>query len=103
MTDPRPLRVPISEAAKRGLSWVNETAVDRRVVLTRFGQTTTVVDSAERLDDTVAKIDLAARAVTDHFADAALDRTGRVSLADVIGKLGLDPEAVRARAEELRS
>lgn len=103
MTDPRPLRVPISEAAKKGVSWVSETAVERRVVLTRFGQPAAVVDSAERLDGAVAKIDATARAITDHFADAALERTGRHSLDDVISKLGLDPAAVRARAEELRS
>lgn len=103
MTDPRPLRVPISEAAKRGVSWVSETAAERRVVLTRFGRPTAVVDGAERLDDAVAKIDVAARAVTDHFADVAAERTSRHSLADVISKLGLDPEAVRARAQELRA
>lgn len=102
MTDTRPLRVPISEAAKRGISWVGETAAERRVVLTRFGRSTAVVDGAERLDATIAKIDLTAQAITDHFAEVADDRTGRHSFADVIDKLGLDPEAVEARAHEIR-
>lgn len=97
-----PLRVPIAEAAKRGVSWLNETARERRILLTRFGRVDSVIDSAERLDATVEKIDVAARSVTEHFAEIARGRTGSHSLEAVCEKLGVDPARVRARAGELR-
>lgn len=103
MTNARPLRVPIAEAAKRGVSWLSETAGERRILLTRFGRVASVVDSAQRLDDTIAKIDVAARSITDHFAEVSRERVGAHSLEDVCGKLDLDLSRVRARADELRS
>lgn len=98
----RPLRVPISEATKRGVSWLNETAAERRVLLTRFGRVNSVVDSAERLDASAAKIDAARREVVEHYADEALSRSHRSSLEDVCSKLGIDVDRVRKRAAELR-
>lgn len=102
MTSGRPLRVPIAEAAKRGVSWLNETAGERRILLTRFGRVESVIDSAERLDATVDKIDLAARSVAQHFAEIAHGRTGAHGLEAVCEKLGIDPVRVHARAAELR-
>lgn len=92
-----PLRVPIQEAAKRGVSWLNETAHDRRVLLTRFGRVDAVVDSAERLDETAAKVQRASREVVERFADLGSGRSSRWSLEEVCTKLGIDPERV-ARA-----
>lgn len=101
VTTEQQLRVPIQEAAKRGVSWLNEVAHERRVLLTRFGRVDAVVDSAERLDETAAKVEVASREVVERFADLALGRSSRWSLADVCSKLGLDPERVRGRAREL--
>lgn len=98
----RPLRVPISEATKRGVSWLNETATERRVLLTRFGRVNAVVDSAERLDATAAKVDAARREVVEAYADQALRRARRLRLEDVCAKLGIDADRVRARAAHLR-
>lgn len=97
----RPLRVPIQEASKRGVSWLNEMAAERRILLTRFGRVGAVVDSAERLEETVARVDAARREVVERFADDALSRSASWSLDDVCAKLDLDPVRVRERAAEL--
>lgn len=96
------LRVPISVASKRGVSWLSETAAERRVVLTRFGAAQAVVDSAERIDDGAVRIREAARLVVERYAQAGLDRSQTATLADACAKLGVDPARVRARAEALR-
>ncbi|MGI8632165.1 MAG: DUF222 domain-containing protein [Solirubrobacterales bacterium] len=100
--DKKPLRVPISVASQRGVSWLSETAAGRRVVLTRFGAVQAVVDSAERIDEGAARIRDAARLVVERYAEAGLGRANTVALADACAKLGLDPARVRARAEALR-
>lgn len=97
----RPLRVPISEASKRGVSWLNDTVSERRILLTKFGQTTSVVDSAERLDELAARID-EAREVVERYADAALERTSRFTLQEACEKLGLDIDRVLERSRQLR-
>lgn len=95
------LRVPIQTASKRGVSWLNETASERRVLLTKFGRVDSVVDSAERLDETVEKVEIAAREVVERFADLAADRSSKWSLEEVCAKVGLDAERVRVRARSL--
>lgn len=98
----KPLRVPISAAAKRGVSWLNEQAGDRRVILTRFGRPGAVVESAERLDETARIVREARREVVESMCDVAAERAGtRRGLTEVCEALGLDPERVRARAREL--
>ena len=99
--DDRPLRVPIQEASKRGVSWLNDTASERRILLTRVGRVNAVIDSAERLDETAAKVEAARREVVEQFADMALDRSSSWSLDEVCTKLGLDVDRVRARAAAL--
>lgn len=101
-TEP-PLRVPIQEASKRGVSWLNETAADRRILLTKFGRVDSVVDSAERLDATAEKVDIAAREIVERFADLSLARSRRWSLDDVCAKLGIDAAQVRERSARLRA
>lgn len=98
----RPLRVPISEATKRGVSWLNETAASRRVLLTRFGRVNTVVDTAERLDASAAKVEAARREVVEAYADHGLARARTLTLEEVCARLGLEAERVRGRAAELR-
>lgn len=98
----KPLRVPISAAAERGVSWLNEQAEDRRIILTKFGRPGAVVDSAERLDETARVVREARREVVASMCDVAAERAGtRRGLAEVCEALGLDPERVRARAREL--
>lgn len=102
MTTLEPLRVPTSIAAKRGVSWLAEQARDRRVLLTRFGQPTAAIDSAERLDESSRLIVAARREVVESLADAALDRAGPArDLDEVCARLGLDIERVRARSKQL--
>lgn len=98
----KPIRVPISLASKRGVSWLSETAGERRVILTRFGSPQAVVDSAERVDEGAALLREASSLVVGRYADAAASRTEFRSLEDACGLLGLDYEQVRARAAALR-
>lgn len=100
-TSTKPLRVPINVAAERGVSWLNEQATDRRIVLTRFGKSASVVDSAARLDDTVARVDAAASAVVESFCDLAGARAAGHSLEEVCERLGLDVAEVRKRSAQL--
>ena len=47
------LRMPVSVAARKGVSAVAATAADQRVVLTSLGRPVAVVDAADRLDEAV--------------------------------------------------
>ena len=97
-----PLRVPITAAAERGVSWLNDQAAERRVVLTKFGRPGAVVDSAERLDETARLVRQARREVVEHLCEVAMDRAGRThSLGVVCDRLGRDAERVRERARDL--
>lgn len=98
----KPLRVPMSVASTKGVSWLADTAAEQRVILTRFGSPHAVVDSAERLDADAVLLRDASRAVVDNYADRAGDVSEFRSLDEVCSKLGLDPERVRARAAELQ-
>lgn len=99
-TEP-PLRVPITVASKKGVSWLNETAAHRRVLLTRHNRVNSVVDSAERLDETARLVQTTRREVVDAFSDLASTRTTGLSLSKVCAELGLDEARVHARAREL--
>ena len=98
----QPLRVPVTEASKRGVSWLNETAASRRVLLTRFGRIDSVVDSPDRLDKVASEVADARREVVESFAEVALTRSQHHSLAEVCARLDIDPQKVRARAQQLR-
>lgn len=101
MDDPtRPLKVPISVASERGVSWLNETAQQRRVVLTRFGKPGAVVDSAERFDEVAREIAAARREIVEQLGDLAQGRTRSVSLDEVCLRLGVDVERVHERVRD---
>lgn len=100
--DTRPLKVPISQAAERGVSWLNEIAEQRRVILTRFGQPGAVVDSAARLDETARVVTATRRDVVEQLAELAAGRAAGHALDQVCARLGLDLERVHQRAGELR-
>ena len=84
--------MPVSVAARKGVSAVAATAAEQRVVLTSLGRPVAVVDAADRLD-----------AVVESLADRARSRSTSHSLADVCARLGIDEAAVRTRAESLRT
>lgn len=92
--------MPISVAARTGISSVSALAKERRVVLTSHGRPVAVVDSAERLDDAVRRMREASTVVLDAAADLVAARTGTLDLDGVCDRLGLDPAEIRRRAAE---
>lgn len=60
-----------------------------------------MVDSAERLDQSAARIDDAAQVVIEAFSGVSASRTLPNSLDDVCKRLNLDPDKIRERATEL--
>ena len=100
--EPGPLRVPIAAAAERGVSWLNDLAAERRVVLTKYGRPSAVVDSAERLDTTARMVGEARREVVERLGEVAAGRARAWHELDVVcERLGVDPARVRARARQL--
>jgi len=84
------------------VSWLNDQAADRRVVLTKFGRPGAVVDSAERLDETARLVRQARREVVEQMCEVAAGRAGRAhSLDAVCERLGIDVEKVHERARQL--
>ena len=95
-------RMPINVASRKGVSALATASAENRVLLTNHGRPVAVVDSAERLDEDMRRIREAARVVVETYANTALEhRPATLDLAAVCERLGLDPERVRARAEEL--
>lgn len=99
----RPLKVPISAAAERGVSWLNEAAQKQRIVLTRFGKPGAVIDSAERLDETARTVSTTRREIVEQLADLARGRAKPHSLDDVCARLGIDIGRVHQRAHARRA
>lgn len=98
-----PTRVPITIASRLGVSRLATDSEKGRVALTSHGRVVAVVDSAERLDADARLIRESAAAVIDAASDLVASRGRRFTLAETCGKLGIDPERVRTRAEELRN
>ena len=94
------LRIPISVAARKGVSAVAASAGDQRVLLTNHGRTVAVVDSAERIDADLRVVREAALAVLDAAANLVSDRSRKFSLDEVCARLGVDPDVVRRRSGE---
>lgn len=76
-------------------------SADARIVLTSHGRTVAVVDSAERLDESVRKTREAAAAVIDAAAGLVAGRGAWLSLDDACERLGIRKGAVLARANEM--
>ncbi len=92
------LQMPISVAARKGVSAVAAEASDRRVVLTSLGRPVAVVDSAARIDEQARALREGARQIIETYATAALDGAATMSLTELCARLGLDEAAVRSRA-----
>ncbi|TFB59023.1 hypothetical protein E3N86_12335 [Cryobacterium sp. Hz7] len=97
------LRMPVSTAARKGISAVAADAAQQRIVLTRMGHDVAVIDSAERLDETVRVLRDTSREVLGAYANLAEARGGQNSLADVCARLGLNETVVRERAVRLQA
>jgi hypothetical protein len=94
-------RMPVSVAARKGVSALAHEAADHRVILTSLGRAVAVVDSPERVDEDLRLLRNAARTVVESMADLVANRTGRLSLEEACAKLGISEQAVKARAEQL--
>lgn len=91
----------MSVAASMGVSKVAAQSADSRIALTSHGRTVAVVDSAERIDESVRKTREAAAAVIDAAADLVAGRGEWLSVDEVCVRLGIGKETVLARAAEL--
>jgi ribosome biogenesis SPOUT family RNA methylase Rps3 len=100
MSERETLRVPVSQAASKGISWLSGLAEEYRVILTKFGNPTVVIESAEEADEVLRTVTEARREVVENFADAAVSRSARFSLEEVCARLDIDPERVRQRVQE---
>jgi PHD/YefM family antitoxin component YafN of YafNO toxin-antitoxin module len=97
-----PLRVPISAAAARGISWLNEQAAVRRVALTKYGRPVAVIDSAERLEETARLVRETRREVVEQMCEVAAGRAGQTHTLDTVcERLGIDLGRVHERARQL--
>ena len=92
--------VPITVAARKGVSALPGMAAEKRVVLTSHGRPVAVVDSAQRADETQRHLNEAAWAVLDWAGERVGSCCAEFSLDDVCARLGFDPETIRARAAE---
>ncbi len=90
----------MSTAARKGISAVAAQAATERVVLVSHGRAVAVVEDAERLHAGVRLMRDAALAVLDAAADKVSDSSRKFDLDTVCTRLGLDADAVRARAEQ---
>lgn len=92
----------MSSASRMGVSRLAAESESKRVALTSHGRVVAVVDSAERIDEDVRRMREAAVTVLDAAADLVSQRGTTLDLDATCQKLGIDPAAVRERAEVLR-
>ncbi len=94
--------MPMAVASRKGISSVAAESQLHRVLLTVHGRVVGVVDSADRLDEDLRTLRVAAHEAVNLAADIGLENVpARFSLAEVCGKLGIDEERVHARAREM--
>lgn len=97
------VNLPVSVAARKGVSALAELSADKRVALTSHGRVVAVVDSPDRVDAEVREVREAAWAIMEAAADLAAQRSRRYSLDELCAKVGVDAGCVRERAERLRA
>ncbi len=100
---PATVKVPVSAAARKGVSALAEMSEDMRVALTSHGRVVAVVDSPGRVDEEVRMVREAAWSVVEASADLVAQRSRRYSLEQLCAKVGVDVNRVRERAEQLRA
>jgi hypothetical protein len=97
------MNLPVSLAASRGVSALAQLSEEKRVALTSHGRVVAVVDSPARVDAEVREVRDAAWAVVEAAADLVSQRSHRYSLDDLCAKVGINPNQVRERADQLRA
>lgn len=97
------MNLPVSLAAAKGVSALAQLSEEKRVALTSHGRVVAVVDSPARVDAEVREVRDATWAVVEAAADLASQRSRRYSLDELCAKVGVNPERVRERAEQLRA
>ena len=94
------LRMPISTAARKGVSGVVAAAEDQPVILTSHGRAVAKVDGPARAEESARLVREASLAVLDAAGDLVEQRTRQFSLDEVCARLGVDADHVRALAAE---
>lgn len=97
------LNLPVSLAARKGVSALAELSEDKRVALTSHGRVVAVVDSPARVDAEVREVRDATWAVVEAAGDLVSQRSRRYSLDELCAKVGVDAGRVRERAGKLRA
>ncbi|CAM3446870.1 hypothetical protein H7J08_19395 [Mycobacterium frederiksbergense] len=95
--------IPISVAARKGVSALAELSAENRVALTSHGRVVAVVDSPDRVDAEVREVRDAAWAVVEAASELATSRDRMYSLDELCAKAGIDVGRVRERAARLRA
>ncbi len=97
------VNLPVSLAASKGVSALAQLSEETRVALTSHGRVVAVVDSPARVDAEVREVRDAAWAVVEAAADLASQRSRRYNLDELCAKVGVNPNRVRERADQLRA
>jgi prevent-host-death family protein len=95
--------MPITTASNKGVSALAAAAESERVILTNHGRPVAVVDSAERIDETVRLVREATSAVLDWAASRVSERGGTMSFEELCARAGVDAAVVVARFHDQAS
>lgn len=95
-------RVPMTMAARMGISKLAARSAEQPIVLTSHGRPVAVLGSAERLEADARIMREASAAVLDAAADLVSARGDLLSLDETCERLGIRADVVRARLAELR-
>lgn len=95
--------LPVSVAARKGVSALVALSQGRRVALTSYGRVVAVIDSPDSVDERARQIRDAVWAVLQAAAGLTADRQHRYSLDELCARAGVDIEGVRERAAQIRS
>ena len=96
-------RMPITTASRKGVSALAAAAQAERVILTNHGRPVAVVDSAERIDETVRQVREAASAVLDWAASRVSELGETMSFEELCVRAGVDAAVVMARVHDQAS
>ena len=92
------VRIPVSIAARKGISGVIAASEQDTVVLTSHGRAVAFVDGGATKDEDARELRGAALAVLDAAAALVSQRGKSFDLDEVCARLGVDAARVRARA-----
>lgn len=94
--------LPVSVAARQGVSALVELCQGQRVALTSRGRVVAVIDSPATLTSRSVRIREAAAAVVEAAADLAAGRDRHYGLDELCARAGVEVQRVRERASRMR-